>query len=172
MIRKAVVEDVAAVEEIYNRIHTEEEAGRMTVGWARNVYPTRKTAEEAVARGDLYVLEDDGEIAAAAIINQVQVPSYSSARWEYPARPEEVMVLHTLTVSPARTGRGYGKEFVAFYEELAAASGCRHLRMDTNARNAAARAMYRKLGYREADTVLCAFNGIEGVALICLEKRL
>ncbi len=172
MIRKAVMEDAAAVEEIYDRIHAEEEAGRMTVGWARGVYPTRKTAEEAIERGDLFVLEDGGEIAAAAIINQVQVPSYSSARWEYPARPEEVMVLHTLTVSPAKAGRGYGKEFVALYEDMAASEGCRYLRMDTNARNAAARAMYRKLGYREADTVLCTFNGIEGVALICLEKKL
>ncbi len=172
MIRKAVAEDAAAVEEIYDRIHAEEEAGRMTVGWARGVYPTRRTAEEAIERGDLFVLEDGGEIAAAAIINQVQVPSYSSAQWKYLAKPEEVMVLHTLTVSPARTGRGYGKEFVAFYEDLAASKGCRYLRMDTNARNAAARAMYRKLGYREADTVLCTFNGIEGVALVCLEKKL
>ena len=172
MIRKAVLEDAAAVEKIYDRIHTEEEAGRMTIGWARGVYPTRRTAEDAIARSDLFVLEDGGEIAAAAIINQVQVPSYSSAKWKYPAPPEEVMVLHTLTVSPARKGRGYGKEFVAFYEDLALLKGCRYLRMDTNARNAAARAMYRKLGYREADTVQCTFNGIEGVALVCLEKKL
>ena len=172
MIRKAVMKDAEAVEEIYDRIHAEEEAGRMRIGWARGVYPTRRTAEDAIARGDLFVLEDGGEIAAAAIINQIQVPSYSSARWEYAAPPQEVMVLHTLTVSPAMAGRGYGKEFVAFYEAYALSEGCRYLRMDTNAKNETARAMYRKLGYREADTVLCTFNGIEGVALVCLEKKL
>ena len=44
--------------------------------------------------------------------------------------------------------------------------------MDTNAINAAARAMYAKLGYREADIVPCVFNGIPNVNLVLLEKKL
>ena len=44
--------------------------------------------------------------------------------------------------------------------------------MDTNARNARARAMYRRLGYREAGIAPCVFNGIPGVELVCLEKSL
>ena len=44
--------------------------------------------------------------------------------------------------------------------------------MDTNARNEAARAMYRKLGYREIGIVPTVFNGIEGVQLVLLEKKI
>ena len=44
--------------------------------------------------------------------------------------------------------------------------------MDTNERNTAARALYRRLGYREADVVPCVFNGLEGVRLVLLEKQL
>ena len=44
--------------------------------------------------------------------------------------------------------------------------------MDTNAINTAARALYKKLGYREACVVPCAFNGIPDVQLVCLDKRL
>jgi len=44
--------------------------------------------------------------------------------------------------------------------------------MDTNSRNLRARAMYKKLGYREIGIVPCVFNGIEGVQLVLLEKRL
>ena len=75
-------------------------------------------------------------------------------------------------IEPGVARRGYGQAFVAYYEEYARANGCPYLRMDTNARNANARALYRKLGYREADIVPCVFNGIEGVQLVLLEKKL
>jgi ribosomal protein S18 acetylase RimI-like enzyme len=44
--------------------------------------------------------------------------------------------------------------------------------MDTNARNAAARSLYRKLGYREIAVVPTVFNGIPDVMLVLLEKHL
>ena len=37
------------------------------------------------------------------------------------------MVLHTLAVDPAANGRGYARAFVRFYEEYAAARGCREI---------------------------------------------
>ena len=82
------------------------------------------------------------------------------------------MVLHTLVGYPQAKGRGYGSRFVDFYESYALEHGCRYLRMDTNERNASARALYRNLGYREVSIVPCAFNGIPGVQLVCLEKTL
>ena len=44
--------------------------------------------------------------------------------------------------------------------------------MDTNERNARARAMYKKLGYREIGVIPTVFNGIAGVNLVLLEKAL
>ena len=74
--------------------------------------------------------------------------------------------------APDAAGRGFGKQFVAFYEDYAIQNGCKVLRMDTNSRNLRARAMYGRLGYREAGIVPCVFNGIAGVALVLLEKML
>ena len=54
--------------------------------------------------------------------------------------------------------------------KLAALGNCPYLRMDTNAKNQAARKLYARLGYWEADIVPCVFNGIPGVQLVCLEK--
>ena len=59
------------------------------------------------------------------------------------------MVLHTLVVDPLRAGKGCGTRFVRFYEDYALERGCPYLRMDTNARNAAARRLYAHLGYRD-----------------------
>ena len=83
---------------------------------------------------------------------------------------DRVMVLHTLAVDPMCAGKGIGSGFVKFYEDYAAENNCPYLRMDTNERNTAARRLYNKLGYREADIVPCDFNGIRGVRLVCLEK--
>ena len=176
-IRKAGPDDIAAVAMIYEQIHDQEEAGAAVIGWARGVYPTEKTAKDALARDDLYVLEteDTGAanaavIAGAAVINQAQVDCYAGGRWSEDVPDDQVMVLHTLVVSPAYGGKGIGRAFVSFYEALAAGKGCRWLRMDTNAKNARARAMYRTLGYTEIGTVPTTFNGIEGVQLVLLEK--
>ena len=173
MIRKGREQDLPQVAAIYDHILTEEEAGRSTVGWVRGVYPTEATAREAMDKGELFVLEEDGGIIAAAKINQEQVPEYVNARWAAPDAPEEeIMVLHTLVVDPLQGGKGCGTEFVRFYEDYALSHGCRFLRMDTNAKNADARSLYARLGYREADIVPCDFNGISGVQLVCLEKML
>ena len=172
MIRKALETEIPAVAAIYDKLHTEEEAGRVTIGWIRGVYPTEDTARMALNRGDLFVQEDGGKIVGAAIINQTQVGAYYGGPWKYAAQDAEVMVLHTLVIDPDTAGRGLGKQFVAFYEDYAKENGCRVLRMDTNSRNARARAMYAKLGYREAGIVPCVFNGIEGVGLVLLEKLL
>ncbi len=170
MFRKAVLSDVDAITAIYEAIHDGEEAGLTTIGWVRDVYPTRKTAEDSIDAGDLFVLEENGRIVASAKINQIQVEEYKDAVWSYDAPAEKVMVLHTLVVAPDAFGHGYGSQFVKFYEEYAAENDCPYLRMDTNERNTVARAMYKKQGYIEVGIVSCVFNGIEGVKLVCLEK--
>lgn len=171
-IRKAVREDIPEITKIYDHIHDREEAGVSSIGWVRSIYPTEQTAWEALAKGDLFVLEDGNGIAAAARINQEQVPEYADCPWEFDAPEEEVMVLHTLVVEPSESGKGYGSEFVRFYEEYARKHGCLYLRMDTNKINSAARRLYAKLGYQEPGIVPCTFNGIPGVQLVCLEKKL
>lgn len=171
MIRNASEKDVDRVAEIYEAIHQAEAQGKLTVGWARGVYPVRETARAAVERGDLFVSERAGKIVAAAIINRAQVPEYAQCAWKYPVPPEQVMVLHTLVVDPEVQAGGIGTELVAFYEEYARRHDCPFLRMDTQEKNKLARSFYHKLGFQEAGTVSCTFNGIPGVKLICLEKK-
>jgi ribosomal protein S18 acetylase RimI-like enzyme len=171
-IRAAAAADVPAAARIYDELHDAEEAGEAVIGWIRGVYPTAAVAEAALARGDLYVLEAGGDILGAAIVNRIQVDCYAGAPWEHEAAEDGALVLHTLVISPRAGGRGYGPAFVRFYEDCARAQGLRELRLDTNARNARARAMYAKLGYREIGSVPTTFNGIPGVELVLLEKYL
>ena len=186
-IRKATAEDIPAISAIYDEIHDREDAGEVTTGWLRGVYPVQKTAEDAVARGDMYVqvvdeadsemVESDsatagGQVVGTAILNQLQVDVYADGEWQYPAEDSEVMVIHTLIISRKTDLKGLGSDFLAYYEAFALEHGCKYLRLDTNARNAAARAFYKRHGYKEIGIVPTVFNGIPGVDLVLLEKKL
>ena len=120
----------------------------------------------------MYVAEEEGRIVASARINKEQVPEYVDAPWSRDDAPESVLVLHTLVVDPSYNGKGCGTRFVKFYEDMGRKLHCTALRMDTNERNAAARALYAGLGYKEVGIVPCDFNGIPGIRLVCLEKLL
>lgn len=170
MIRLAAVNDIDGIAAIYEKIHDFEEAGKLFVGWDRSIYPVRQTAVDAVNRGDMFVAQADDIIVAAGIINQIQVPEYADCPWMYPADDKDVLVLHTLVVDPQQSSRGYGSQFVGFYEKLAVQRNQRNLRLDTNVINKEARAFYRKLGYKEPGIIHCTFNGISDVNLVCLEK--
>ncbi len=169
IIRKATQADLPGVEAVYNEIHDMEEAGITTTGWLRGIYPVRETAEAALRRGDLFVLEDEGQILGTALINQIQVADYFGAPWEYEG---DVCVIHTLAISPRVQGRGYGRAFVRFYENYARDHGWYELRMDTNEKNTRARAMYAGLGYREIAITPTTFNGLPNIGLVLLEKNL
>lgn len=171
-IRKAKLTDIDDIVKIYEKIHDEEEKGLTAIGWMRNVYPTRKTAEDALGRNDLFVMTDENKIVATAVINRLQVDEYKNAEWKRPANNDEITVLHCLAVDPFQKNKGYGKAFVSFYENYAKEQGCTVLRMDTNAKNAKARNLYRRLGYEETGIVNAVFNGIPDVRLVCLEKYL
>ncbi|MBR4473480.1 MAG: GNAT family N-acetyltransferase [Oscillospiraceae bacterium] len=172
IIRKATSADLSAVESVYHEIHDAEEKGIITTGWLRGIYPVRAVAERALQRDDLFVMEEDGVICGAALINQIQVDVYAGAPWKHDVPDDQVCVLHTLVISPKANGRGLGKQFVRFYEDYALKNGMPELRIDTNEKNMRARAMYRKLGYEEIGIVPTVFNGIPNVNLVLLEKYL
>ena len=170
--RKATQQDIIRIEEIYLENHIAEEQGNAVIGWNRNIYPTRRTAENALVRGDLFVCEDEAGVMGTAIINQEQVDVYEQGNWQFPASDGEIMVLHTLVISTKANGKGYGTLFVSFYEQYALKNGCRYLRMDTNERNQKARALYAKLGYFEIGIVPCVFHTMTGINMVLLEKKL
>lgn len=169
-IRKALFGDLPAIEEIYHDIHVAEEQGNVIIGWNRKIYPIASTAEQALKRSDLFVQEENGKIVGTSIINQQQVDVYRLAKWSQSVLDSEIMVLHTLVISPKEFGKGYGKSFIDFYENYAISNGCRYLRIDTNEKNVNARKFYKKLGFTEVGMFSCSFNGLKDVHIVLLEK--
>ena len=172
MIRKAVPGDIPAVAAIYDASTTARRQARARpAGSAAYTPPKRRRARRWRRTSCSWTSARDGSSPPRAF-DQAQVPEYALARWQYAAEAREIMVLHTLVVDPDAAGQGIGTGFVAFYERYARERGCPCLRMDTNEINAPARALYKRLGYREAGIVPCDFHGLGQIRLVCLEKRL
>lgn len=172
-IRKATPEDLSAVTCIYDKLHSLEEAGLVTIGWDSKVYPVRETAENALKEDSLFVMIQENAIVASAIINRKQPSAYSSVEWNFPAPVDRVGVLHTLVVDPDYGKRGLGKAFVSFFEGYCKEKGYDVVRLDTQVKNKRPFNMYLNLGYRLAGICHTPFQNLPyNVELAMFEKPL
>lgn len=171
-IRKALAEDVAAIENSYNELLDHEQLCGNCTNWVKGVYPTRAVPERHIPLGDMYVLEEEGQICASMVLNGEQAQAYGQIPWKYAAGAEEVMVIHTLCVPPSRAGRGYGGAMLHFALEEARKRGCRVMRLDTFWKNEPAKAMYLKNGFSIAGYADVLHEGLIYEKLVCLECRL
>lgn len=160
MIRKATAADLDGVNDGYEELlYYEKEHGAYTV-WELGVYPTRASAQKSLEEDGLYVLEEEGQIAASVTVNQIQPPEYENVPWSCSAAPQEVLVIHLLCVRPSKAHCGMGTRMVQFILEEARRQGCKTVRLDTGAQNTPARSLYSKLGFRLAGTASMAIGGV------------
>lgn len=160
MIRKATEADLDGVNDGYEELlYYEKEHGAYTV-WELGVYPTRSSAKKSLEEDGLYVLEEDGQIAASVTVNQTQPPEYETVHWGCDAKPEEVMVIHLLCVRPSKAHQGMGRRMVEFIIEEARKRGCKAVRLDTGAQNIPAKSLYTKIGFKLTGTASMAIGGL------------
>lgn len=172
MIRPARTADIAAICSIYSEIFAQERAGENYTQWIEGVYPTAATAEKALEAGTMYVLEEGGEALASVILNSFQPAEYAEIPWLYPAEGEEALVIHTLCVSPRAAGRGLATKLIEFACGFAYGRGAKVIRLDTNAKNAPARRLYLRNGWRLAGSHRALHEGVLDTELVYLERAL
>lgn len=173
MIRKAVVKDLDEVEAIYHEVLDFEAKNGSYTNWQKGLYPTKMDAEKALREGTLFVGQDEtGRIYGSVVLNHIQPKEYANIPWGIPAEDDDVLVIHTLCISPNSSGKGYGKEFVAFAEEYACKRRCKVMRLDTYEGNQPAIGLYSHLGYKLAGKCLFHFQNVIWENLVCMEKGL
>lgn len=131
-----------------------------------DVYPDRETLRADIEKREMLLLTEEGEPAAAAVVNGEQPPEYAGVAWG--VREEEPpAVIHRLCVGAAAQRRGLGRRILLAAERTVLARGHRYIRLDTFTGNPAARRLYESAGYRLAGHVTFC-KGL----FCCYEKRL
>jgi GNAT superfamily N-acetyltransferase len=92
-----------------------------------------------IAAGEVFVLEENGAIAALAVL--IEAPHH--------------LLLDNVAVDPLRHGTGLGRRMIDFAEQEALRRGHRELRLFTNEKMVRNIALYERLGFVEThrDTV-------------------
>ncbi len=95
---------------------------------------------ERIDRGELYVVEEGGEVAATLTL-----------LWDDPffwgERSPDAVYLHKLAVRRAFAGRGLGKAIVEWVDAEAAAAGRGYVRLDCQRDDPGIREYYERLGF-------------------------
>jgi len=172
MLRLAKEEDLLQVEQIYDEILDLETETISYTNWKKGLYPTINHAREALEAGTLFVGEENGVLYGSVILNCIQPKEYDDINWTTSAKPEEVIVIHTLCIKPGESGKGRGKLMVGFCEEYARSQKSKVIRLDTYEGNKPASDLYTKLGYTYVGSTLFHFQEVIWEKLICFEKVL
>ena len=159
MIRKATKADIESISALYEKAINYEDTHIKYTSWQKGIYPTSDTARAGVEKDSLFVLEENGRVVAAVILNHKQPPEYRNATWSVSPSYKEILVIHTLCVDPEYSGSGIGTLLVTFIKQYAAELNCLTVRLNTTSRNEPAKHLYEKNGFRIADTKKILLNG-------------
>ena len=118
------------------------------IGWKKGIYPTDEFLQDSLAKGTLYTLTHQQQLAACVIVNSDTNEGYAGVPWRVDCADSEVLIPHALAVSPALQGQGIGREVVAQVQDLARRAGKRAVRLDILGTNVAAERLYTGMGFQ------------------------
>ena len=133
MLRQATDADLNQVEEGYQKHFLHEKEHEAFTVFREGVYPTRADAAKALARGALYVYDENGKILGSIIADRNQPDEYETIDWPSHAPAEKVMVIHLVMVCPEAAGKGIGSSLVKYALVKARQHSCEAVRLDTGA---------------------------------------
>jgi predicted N-acetyltransferase YhbS len=136
-IRRCQAPDVAAVA----RLLDEATAWVGQRGYEQWPLPfPREEIASAIERGEVYVAELDGDVAATVTLLWDDAVYWGE-------RPADAAYVHKLAVSRACAGQRIGQAIVEWADATAAAAGREFLRLDCLRDNSGIRAYYERLGF-------------------------
>jgi ribosomal protein S18 acetylase RimI-like enzyme len=115
------------------------------------IYPSEELIKADVESGQSFLSYIGKEMCSVAVMNEQQEPEYTQIPWEH--CNEKVCVIHRLCVHPKWQRQGIAKSAMLYLEEIARLQGYKSIRLDAFAKNPAARALYRSLGYKHVGNV-------------------
>ena len=111
--------------------------------WGRS--PGREALLQDIRAQKLYIMREDGAIAAAVAIHRGQDPAYDDYLWTCGIRPGS---FSRLAVHPSMQGAGLGGIVLDDVLQILRRSGCDCVRCDAAAANRNAISLYEKMGFR------------------------
>ncbi len=148
VFQKANLNDFERIKNFYWDLIDEMQDQNDVIGWKKGVYPTDAFLQDSLRRGELFTLEEGGQLYACAVLNSASNEGYAGIPWHLNCRDDEVLIPHALGVRPAQQGKGIGRRIVEEILQYAKGAGKKAVRLDILGKNAAAEKLYTKCGFQ------------------------
>ena len=158
VIEKGTIKDINELEALYDELNDYLISGTNYPGWAKGIYPIRETAAIGIRNMNLFVLKVNAEIAGSIILNHEPEAAYSQATWGIEADYNDIIVIHTLVVSPKYMKHGVGKRLMDFARTYSVKEAIKTIRLDVSIHNTPAISLYENCGYKYLETVDLGLN--------------
>ena len=135
IFQKAYINDFERIKSFYWDLIDEMQDQNDVIGWKKGIYPTDEFLQESLLRGELFTLEEDGQL-------------YACTPWSLNCRDDEVLIPYALGVRPAQQGKGVGQRVVEEILQYARVNGKKAVRLDILGQNAVAEKLYTKCGFQ------------------------
>ena len=120
--------------------------------WKKGEHPSDEWLMDSLAKSQLFVLEEEGEILASVILNHEANESYQLVNWSREVSDEKVLIIHVLAVSPKYTGKGLGTKMMQYILDYAKKIKMQAVRLDVISNNSSAEHLYQKMGFQFVQT--------------------
>ena len=111
-------------------------------------YPSDEFIRSSLARGEFYILEEQGKTVGCVILNSRYNEGYEGVPWSRKYRKEEVLIPHALAVDSRIQGKGIGRILVHEMINLAREQGMKAIRLDILGGNQVAERLYTGCGFQ------------------------
>lgn len=152
-IRLAQIDEFGEIRSFYHSLIDAMEDARYKPGWEKEVYPTDTYLTDSINKKELWIGIENGQLAAAMIVNHEYNEGYGQVVWPTDARPDEITVIHALGVHPVFAGRGLAKKLVEKVFEIAKNAKQKVIRLDVLGGNVPAEKLYVGAGFKYIDTL-------------------
>jgi GNAT superfamily N-acetyltransferase len=142
VIRKATLEDINSIMQIVQETIFEMKSYNNTQ-WDEN-YPLESNFIDDINKGELYVVDEDGDVGGFACINKVEPEEYKDLTWKLDTA---ALVIHRMAVNPKFRRKGIGTKLISFADELALEQNIKLLKTDTYSLNTKMQGLFEKCGY-------------------------
>ena len=146
-------DDVKEIMNLYEQVIERVNRTSVRLGWNTDIYPNRSLVDEAISKGEMCILKEDGRIIAAAILNHVVNPEYDKVKWEINGPKERISTIHALAVSPDKQGQRVSYTILRDIEDICRKKGDLAIHLDVIDTNIPAYKLYTRNGYKETDRI-------------------
>lgn len=168
VFRRAQVPDIPAAWEIITDAKALMAASGSTQ-WNES-YPLPSTIEGDVSRGEAYVIETRGQLAAYGVVSFGGESAYDNLSGAWLVETCRYATIHRLAVAAECRGHGYASAFIDHALRLAVGRGCQSMRADTAECNAVMSALLLRKGFVRCSKV--CYPGVARGERIAYEKLL